>query len=161
MPAYIEIKKDRSIRETLGTRHIYDMSLPEVNSHPAHKLGLLLPLEIETDSAFNEKTHNLIHEYFVEEVRVVRKSKVEPKPVPETVTNSQARDALTLRGIFPHEVLAMINLIPDPVQKQLALNKWEYGNQLERAHPMLNALAPLLGLTQADIDAIFREASAL
>lgn len=84
-----------------------------------------------------------------------------PAPVPAVVTNSQCRDALTLAGIMPGDVMAVINLIPDPVQKQLATNKWEYANVIERNHPMIALMAPLLGFSEAQIDDLFRQAANL
>lgn len=82
-------------------------------------------------------------------------------PVPEIVTNGQFRDALVLSGISLSDVSAAIQAIPDPIHRQLALNRWDFGNSIERNHPLIIAMAPQFGLTEDSIDEVFRLANSL
>lgn len=148
----------------MGEYAILDVSSKEVietrfyEALPKSKVGRIMPVligEIPKYDNINEKI--VFDKYEILSGFVIKQWKIVPSEVPPTITNSQARDALTLRGLSPHQVFSMITGIQDPLEKQLALNKWEYGNQLERNHPVLNALAPLMNLSQSDIDQIFRE----
>jgi hypothetical protein len=82
-----------------------------------------------------------------------------PAPVPEAVTARQAR--LALLGVGK---LAMVEgalaAIPG-VQGEAARIEWEYASEVQRHSPLINALAPMLGLTAAQVDDLFRAAEGL
>ncbi|MEM4359956.1 MAG: hypothetical protein QXT45_05455 [Candidatus Bilamarchaeaceae archaeon] len=80
--------------------------------------------------------------------------------VPRSVTARQFRSALVLRNIATEQIISVINLLPSP-QKELALIAWEYSNEFERDNPLLNQLAPLLNISQQELDEFFIFASTL
>ena len=79
-------------------------------------------------------------------------------PVPQSVTMRQARLALLGIGLLD-DVGAAIAAIPDPAQRKAAEIEWEYATVIERNSSLVTSLAAGLGLTAADIDALFEAAS--
>jgi hypothetical protein len=75
-------------------------------------------------------------------------------PVPSAVTPLQARRALRAAGYLA-QVEAAIAEADDDTQ-----DAWRYAQQIERAHPFLTAIAAQLGLTEAQMDDLFRAAAA-
>lgn len=81
------------------------------------------------------------------------------EPVPEEVPLWAFRAVLTIQGITP-QVEALINGLPEP-QKTVANVQWVYGNYIIRTHPLIVALGSQLGMTEAQIDDVFRTAATL
>ena len=79
-------------------------------------------------------------------------------PVPESVTPRQARLALLGAGLLAN-VEAGLAAIPDPAQRQAAQIEWEYATTVVRDSSWVQSLGSVLGLTAADIDALFEAAS--
>lgn len=79
--------------------------------------------------------------------------------VPAEVTMRQARLALFGAGKLA-AVDAAINAMSEP-QKTAARIAWEYSGTVQRRQPLVLALAPSLGLTDAQIDALFIAAEGL
>lgn len=71
--------------------------------------------------------------------------------VPNKVTNYQARAALLAAGLFDQADAAVKALGPSSP----AYQAWEYGNNFYRADPWIAGLGAGLGLTDAQIDALF------
>lgn len=84
---------------------------------------------------------------------------VEPVKVPASVTMRQARLALLAAGKLD-DVEAAINALPEP-PKTPALIEWNYSNEVLRHNGFVSQIAPLIGMTTADLDAIFIEAAKL
>ena len=82
-----------------------------------------------------------------------------PVQVPEAVTMRQARLALLAAGLLP-SVDAAIAALPEP-QKSAAKIEWEYSQEVQRHNGFVGVLAPVLGLTADQIDALFIAAGAL
>lgn len=82
-----------------------------------------------------------------------------PVPVPQSVTMRQARLALLGAGLLD-DIDAAINGLPSP-QKEAARIQWEYSQEVQRHHGLVASLAPLMGMTDPQIDALFLEASQL
>ena len=78
--------------------------------------------------------------------------------VPTSVTPRQARLALLQIGKLD-AVSAALTAIPDPARRTAAQIEWEYATVIERNSPLVTSLAAGLGLTAADIDALFEAAS--
>lgn len=78
-------------------------------------------------------------------------------PVPQTVTRFQALAALHLAGHL-EAVKAIMADDETPVMARLA---WDNALSFERTSPTLASLAAVLGMTDADIDALFAQAAAL
>lgn len=79
--------------------------------------------------------------------------------VPSAVTMRQARLALLGAGLLD-DVDAAINSLPSP-QKEAARIEWEYSQEVQRHNGFVSVLAPMLGLTEAQTDALFVAAKGL
>jgi len=82
----------------------------------------------------------------------------ESQTVPEIVEARKLRRWLILHGRDPDAVSAAINQMPDEVERKLALNEWEYATSYTRRHPLFAAFVRVTGMSQAEVDAAFREA---
>lgn len=87
--------------------------------------------------------------------------------VPAEVTMRQASDALLLSGKFGRTdaqvdatILSRFDALPEP-QRSLARNAWLKSNTVQRDNPFVRALGPALGMTEAEIDALFVAAARL
>lgn len=78
---------------------------------------------------------------------------------PSFVTMRQARLALLKAGKLA-AVNAAIAALPEP-SKSAALIEWEYSNAVQRHNGFVSVLAPYIGMTEADLDAIFILAASL
>lgn len=83
----------------------------------------------------------------------------EPVPVPNRVTMRQARLALLAAGKLA-AVNAAINALPSPT-KDAALIEWEYSSEVQRHNGFVAQIAPVLGMDDDDLDALFIAAAAL
>lgn len=79
--------------------------------------------------------------------------------VPQSVTMRQARLAL-LGARLLDDVEAAIAALPSP-QKEAARIEWEYSQEVQRRAGFVSVLAPLLGMTDAQTDALFIQAQGL
>lgn len=79
----------------------------------------------------------------------------EPDPVPETISRFQARAALMQADLLATVEAAVAEA--DPLT-QLA---WAEAVEWQRSSPTINALGAALGLTEAQIDDLFRAAAAI
>lgn len=82
-----------------------------------------------------------------------------PSTVPLRVTARQAQLCLLQSGYLP-QVQTVINALP-PAVKTAAQITWDKSLYLDRDNPMLATLAAAIGLTDAQIDALFVQAAAL
>lgn len=82
-----------------------------------------------------------------------------PIHIPTAVTMRQARLALLAAGLLP-SVDAAIAALPEP-QKSAAKIEWEYSQEVQRHNGFVSVLAPALGLSDAQIDALFVAAQTL
>jgi hypothetical protein len=82
-------------------------------------------------------------------------------PVPESVSARQIRLWLVRNGVSLSQVDAAIDAIPDQLSRDSVRVEWDYAPYVERAHPMLVPLAAALGLTEAQVDQAFVEASVI
>ena len=83
----------------------------------------------------------------------------EPPVAPSAVTMRQARLALLGAGLLD-DIDAAINGLPSP-QKEAARIEWEYSQEVQRHNGFVSVLAPILGLTEAQTDALFIAAAGL
>lgn len=79
--------------------------------------------------------------------------------IPASVTMRQARLALLGAGKLA-AVESAIASLPEP-QKTAASIEWGYSNEVQRHNGFVSQLAPLLGMTEAQIDALFTQAQSL
>ena len=78
-----------------------------------------------------------------------------PPPIPATVTRFQAL-AILAAGGYLDTVRTYINTLDQNNVQRLA---WENATDWERTSPTVNALAAMLGLTDAQVDDLFIAAS--
>jgi len=78
-------------------------------------------------------------------------------PVPEAVTQRQARLALLEAGLLSN-VSTIINAMQSPA-KEVASIEWEYASQIRRDSPLITSLGGALGLTSEEIDDLFLAAN--
>lgn len=77
----------------------------------------------------------------------------------DEVTMRQARLALHALGKL-ELVDAAIDALPEPPRVAARIT-WDHSQTVQRSNPMLALLAPALGLSDADLDAIFEAAARL
>lgn len=118
---------------------------------PAHLVGIgywpvtMVNADAPTDPAVD-----------ADERRVVVTVVPPPPPVPDAVSAFQARSALRRAGLLG-QVEAAIEASTDPDAK-LA---WEYATQFVRNGGLINSIGTGLGLTDAQIDDLFRLAEGI
>jgi hypothetical protein len=81
--------------------------------------------------------------------------------VPESVSMAAARKALILGGVSLAAVDAAIDSITDSTERDLARTDWEYAASVRRHSPLVDSLGAAIGLTEAEIDALFIAAGSL
>lgn len=81
-------------------------------------------------------------------------------PVVKAVTMRQAREALIRRGMVGM-VEQAIAAVPDPVERAIAQNAWEYSQQVQTANPFVVALIDQTPLTLEDVYDLFEYAAGL
>ena len=80
-------------------------------------------------------------------------------PVPKVVTMRQARLALLGVGMLA-QVNAAVASMPG-AEGDAARIEWEFSSTVERHRPLVLSLTAALGLTDAQLDDLFRQAAAL
>lgn len=83
-----------------------------------------------------------------------------PKVTIHAVTPRQMRIALVMSGISLSTIESVIDSLPEP-DKSVTRITWEYSVEFQRNNPLLNAMAPALGLSQTQVDDLFALASTL
>jgi hypothetical protein len=90
--------------------------------------------------------------YLPEQYRAV--PEIPPSPiVPSRITMRQARRALHQQGLLD-DVSNAIEALPDPPKTDAKI-EWEYSNEVQRYNGLVSSLAPMLGLSEQDIDNLF------
>lgn len=79
----------------------------------------------------------------------------EPAPIPQVVSMRQARLALLAAGLLPTVTAAVA------AADAVAQIEWEYAQEVRRYWPTLLALQGAVGLSDAQLDALFVAAAAL
>lgn len=96
-----------------------------------------------------------VRDWSAEEIAAYEKAKV-----PRSVTRRQALQALLLDGKLDL-IKPVIDAIADPVKRRLTQIEWDDALEFERDWPTINQLGAAIGLSQAQIDALFIKAKAL
>lgn len=73
--------------------------------------------------------------------------------VPNAVTMRQARLALLHAGKL-HLIPLVIDSLSSPT-KEAAIIEWEYSSEVQRHNGFVSQIGPALGMSSADIDALF------
>lgn len=85
-----------------------------------------------------------------------------PEPVPvdpltQPISRLQFKAVLRIAGLYD-AVAQAIASIPDPVQKAVAQAKFEDSDSYDRDDPLFAMLAPTIGVTDEQIDALWLQA---
>ena len=80
--------------------------------------------------------------------------------IPESITKRQAKQQLLLDGKLS-QVQEVIDSIPDETERMMAQLYWDESTEFERSHPTLTEIGAALGLTEAELDMMFINASKL
>lgn len=86
-----------------------------------------------------------------------------PEPAvvaPQQITRAQGKAALIVRGLWP-AVLSYVGAIQDPTEKALAEVALHDTLNWDRSSPTVAATAAALGMTKADLDQLFIQASSI
>lgn len=83
---------------------------------------------------------------------------IEPKNIPHAISARQIRLWLIKNNFSLSNIETAINNISDQIIRDMTIVEWEYAPYVERNHPMVNAIANALGLTQDQVDDAFIEA---
>lgn len=73
----------------------------------------------------------------------------------------QLRIGLILNGFTLDQVTATIDAIPDDRDRTVAKIEWEYAPKFERDHHLIAQVGAALGLTEAQIDTMWKQALTL
>jgi hypothetical protein len=76
--------------------------------------------------------------------------------VPRIITARQIRLAMVGGGISLDQISAMLENLDEPM-RSIATISWEYASEFYRDDPLLVAMAPMLGLSDEQIDQLFNE----
>lgn len=79
--------------------------------------------------------------------------------VPGSVTMRRARLALLAAGLLD-VVQQTIDALPEP-QRTAARIEWDHSSEVHRHHGLVQQMAPALGLSSAQLDALFVAAAAI
>ncbi len=83
----------------------------------------------------------------------------QPAVIP-SVTPRQIRQAMILSGIAVATIESAINSMPEPYSS-LARAEWEYSVSFERNRPLVVQMSAMLGLSSAQVDALWKLAATL
>ena len=78
-------------------------------------------------------------------------------PVPESVTRRQAKVSLLQAGLLD-EVEAGIEAITDEMTRRIARIEWDSAQEVRRDWPLLVQIAGQIGITDEQLDDLFRAA---
>lgn len=88
-------------------------------------------------------------EYIARQEAWILPEAIRARTVPQTVTMRQARLALLQAGLLD-AVTAAVQQAGQAVQIE-----WEYATDVRRASPLVQAISAGMGLTEAQVDALF------
>jgi hypothetical protein len=141
-----------------------------VDGQPGPLPDYLVELEIVVvvpDPPYNPATQTLEHRsypdlvnnkwYEENYVRDLTEEEIQQrlaKP-PNSCTPRQLRLALIQSGISLSAVQGFIDGIADPIQKEIAIVEWEYALEIVKEHPLVQAIAVNLNLSEQQVDNIF------
>lgn len=106
-----------------------------------------------------EAQEQRVRDATAEEAYELDARKIAPVPVPQMVTMKQARLALFQEG-YLNQIQPVIDGLSDPIKTE-ALIQWEYSTTVERDNQFCTLLGTEIGLTDTQIDDLFRLAITL
>lgn len=97
---------------------------------------------------------------WVEEGNTPEPAPVVPPAIPQAVSMRQARLALLAIGKLDAIDQVIAGIEPPEARKRISI-EWEYATEVVRTSEWVGALAPALGLSDADLDALFVAAAGM
>lgn len=94
-----------------------------------------------------------------QEAEAIRAENTPPVPVPQMVTMRQARLALLEAGLLQAVNTAIETM--QGVEGEAARIEWDYSSEVHRDKALVRYLAPILGLTDQQLDDLFILAATL
>ena len=131
----------------------------------------VVPLTVTEPPSYNPLTHTVVrdgcemvdgawqYKWRIDALSAEQIAAAYAATIPQVVTMRQARLALLGAGKLA-SVTAAINTLPSP-QKEAAQIEWEYSQTVERNRGFVLLLSAALGLTDAQLDALFVTAAGL
>lgn len=149
-----------------------DLSFLPADVHAIHWRGEVWEVEVK-DSSGRIIENRVITDFAAyqsaldawEEKRQIADAPPPPPPpppepaIPDRVTMRQTRLALHAAGLL-HLVDAAIDKLEEP-HKTAARIEWEYSQEVHRDKQLVGLLAPVLGLSESDLDDLFTAAAQL
>jgi len=80
-----------------------------------------------------------------------------PEPIPQVVSRFQARAALYQAGLLEQ----VETIMADPATDMLAKLAWADAQEFKRTSPTIATMAAELGLTETDLDNLFKQAATI
>lgn len=112
---------------------------------------------IEINAATGETTERSLTP---EEIAEMQEIENIPEPVPQSLTSRQLRLQWVAEGHDLATISGAINQLPEPQKTQAQIN-WEFAGNFERNNELLCSVADALGISQEQLDNIFRNGSRL
>jgi hypothetical protein len=81
-------------------------------------------------------------------------------PLTQPISRVQFKAVLRIAGLYD-AVAQAIEAIPDPIQRAVAQTKFEESNSYDRDDPLFTMLAPAIGVTDEQIDALWTQAQGI
>jgi hypothetical protein len=88
-------------------------------------------------------------------LRIIEEPVSAPTPVPESLANWRVKAVLDMQGLTP-TVDAAIAAMPDSNEKIIISRAWNGNGDVLRHSPTVNSFMAILGLTDAQVDDMFR-----
>jgi hypothetical protein len=77
------------------------------------------------------------------------------------INQLQLRKALVMNGIFPTDIYAMIDAMPNRAEREIALATWDQATRLYRNDQLVTTFGAMLNLAAEEIDTLWRAAGGL
>lgn len=110
---------------------------------------------IETDAAPTFYINKWNGATWVEMATEAQITEFKKNKIPQNISKMNLRIQLILQNINLNSITEIINMIPDVVERNIVLQKWESAVYFERDNATLNKMANLLGITSQQLDTIF------
>lgn len=159
---YLSINEQQPDGDTI-TREVLVQGL-EYTDFETRKACGILPVKGDSPTQPENSYEDVSQRNIVIEddgVTVTRVYLPNPIVIPETISARQVRLWLIDNDISLTSVRAAIDTIVNEKLREKTRVEWEYAPYIERNHPLIESLAQYLGLTAAQIDQGFIDASQL
>lgn len=133
--------------------HLVEITLVE-NPTPNYDPSIQYLTRVET---LDLQKKEFIIDYTISNYTTQELQEMEDSENPEC-TPKQFRLALIDYGIDPDMITTMIQSIPDPMERKIALITWEYAVFIEKNHQLIQDFALMLGVDRNGINYIFKRA---